>query len=627
MIKKITDSINNKLEKVLSKIGIRKLFVILLLSFGAVAGMIFLFATYKTMYQTVYDERVGKLKYMADFAMVVVNSQDHLVLKKKKTLKQAQKDTIEMFKKVRFENNDYIWINGYNGKMIYHPYKQLIGKNVKTFVDAKGNHFGQKFIDIVEEKGDGYVQYYWTKIDSAKDTVYPKVSYVIGYKDWNWIIGSGVYTDDINAKVIKSMINGVIPVFIAFWVMLSLFLYVVWATIVLPIEDLANKSLKLADNDLDVTVSSSNNNTELGKLYTAFNKFVDFFKEKKQNEEKLSLILDGIVDVLVTVNSRGLIQSANPAVERMFGYEPQEVIGMSFDNLTYPCLFGSGFDNLDEIIYDNGKYELRGVKKNKETFFIEVSITEVVYKYDNLFILLVRDITEQKEVEKLKTEFVSVVSHELRTPLTAIRASLGMVLSGIFPNINGKVKELLDIAHNNSLRLIDLINDILDIEKIAAGKMEFNFEQLEVFPLVKDTISINVPYADKYKVRYSVQSAIFDDTKINVDKNRFVQVLTNLLSNATKFSPEGGSVEVSLKKSDSQVRISVKDHGQGVPLEFRDKLFQQFTQADSSDARQKGGTGLGLNICKSLVEQMRGKISFESEIGKGTVFHIDFPIA
>ena len=420
------------------------------------------------------------------------------------------------------------------------------------------------------------------------------------------------------------MIVGILPVFGIFILMIFIFRYFLWATIVIPLEELANKSLRLADNDLTVTIPQGYKNTELEKLYRAFNTFVEFFKEKRNNEKKLSLILENITDVLVVTDISGKIQSANFAIEKVFGYNPSEVIGMDMDMLTSPKLFSGNPDDFVGIKYVNDKYELKGIKKTGEIFYIEVDLNEIQHNDEDFFILLISDITEQKEVERMKNEFVSIVSHELRTPLTSIRGSLGLLLSEAFPEVEGKVEKLINIAHNNSLRLIDLINDILDIEKIAAGKMEFKYEQINVQEIIEQIISINAPYADKFKVKYKFVNNLPKDTVLNLDKNRFIQVLTNLLSNATKFSPEGGEVLVLANINKNIVRISVKDNGNGIPEVFRDKIFSKFTQADSSDTRQKGGTGLGLNICKSLVEEMNGNISFETESDKGTVFHIDF---
>lgn len=235
-----------------------------------------------------------------------------------------------------------------------------------------------------------------------------------------------------------------------------------------------------------------------------------------------------------------------------------------------------------------------------------------------------RDITQSKVVERMKNEFISTVNHELRTPLTSIQGSLGLILSDSFGNIPQGVKELMNIANNNCARLVNLINDILDIEKIEAGKMDFKIESFAVLGLVEQAVEINTPYSKKFDVDLLIEN-VLSDVKINVDKDRFLQVMTNLLSNAVKFSPTKSKVFVCVDKNDKNIRISVKDTGTGIPEEFKKHVFKKFSQSDSSDTRKKEGTGLGLSICKAIVEKMGGHIGFDSKINEGTTFYFEFP--
>lgn len=626
MLNKIVDRFNTQLKSDLCRIGIRKLFILLLLFFGSIIISVFAVSRYKTIYSVIYKERTDRLHYVVDFATQIIGDENYLVSIHRKSLKQAQREVINVLKDVRFEKDDYFWISKDNGIMIYHPDKRFIGTDVTTFIDHNGYKFGRQMIEQPKKYGHAYVTYRWGKPAGDKRRVYSKVTYVEEFKPWGWIIGTGAYIDDIKLKVIEAMFEGLWPVAFAALLIVLLFRYIIWATVVTPIEELVDKSLRLANNDLTVTIPKVNGDTEIGKLYNAFNKFVEFFKEKRDNEQKLSLIHNNISDVLITANKDGVIQSVNPAIKEMFGYTPKQAIGMNVNSLTSPVIFGNTDGGFSNIKHSSGKYQILGIKKNEEFFHIEVDVNEFFFNSEDLIILLISDITTQKEVEKMKNEFVSVVSHELRTPLTAIRGSLGLLLSGVFPTVTGKVKDLLDVAHNNSLRLINLINDILDIEKIAAGKMEFSYEITDIAQIIEEAILMNKPYAERFKVHYKFVNNLAKCTLFNTDKNRFIQVLTNLLSNATKFSPENGEVVISATQRGNSVRISIKDNGHGIPEEFKSKIFSKFTQADSSDARQKGGTGLGLNICKTMVEVMHGEISFESEVGEGTVFYIDFPI-
>ncbi|MGC1172640.1 PAS domain S-box protein [Polaromonas sp.] len=240
------------------------------------------------------------------------------------------------------------------------------------------------------------------------------------------------------------------------------------------------------------------------------------------------------------------------------------------------------------------------------------------------FYALGTDVTELKRIDRMKNEFVSTVSHELRTPLTSIRGSLGLIAGGVAGELPEAVKTLVGIARNNCERLIRLINDILDIEKIESGKMHLDFQVVELKPLLVQVLAANEGFGAAQNV--SLQLRFPDqDLWLRVDSDRLAQVMTNLLSNAMKFSPPGGVVEVHVLQVGPGVRVEVRDHGPGIPEEFSKRIFQKFSQADSSDARGKGGTGLGLNISRAIVERLGGSIGFETGAGTGTTFYFELP--
>lgn len=241
-----------------------------------------------------------------------------------------------------------------------------------------------------------------------------------------------------------------------------------------------------------------------------------------------------------------------------------------------------------------------------------------------------QDITERKRVERIKSEFISTVSHELRTPLTSISAALAMMKGGTLGEFSAPVTKLLDIAYKNSVRLTHLINDLLDMDKLVAGKMHFDIQVHEVLPLVELALVNNQAYADQYHVNLTLQTGQHTNelgAHIQVDALRFQQVLANLLSNAIKFSPAGAVVTVAISEHQSRVRIAVIDQGPGISEQFHAHIFQKFSQVDSSDSRQKGGTGLGLAITLELVERMGGNIDFESSEGQGATFYVEFDCA
>jgi PAS domain S-box-containing protein len=241
-------------------------------------------------------------------------------------------------------------------------------------------------------------------------------------------------------------------------------------------------------------------------------------------------------------------------------------------------------------------------------------------------VMFTENITERKEVDRLKSEFISTVSHELRTPLTSIRGSLGLIAGSMADELPKNVNNLIDIAYKNCERLILLINDILDIDKIASGHMTFDMKLENLTVLVQQAVDANRAYGEKYKVTFMFISED-PDIMVNVDAIRLLQVLSNLLSNAAKFSPEGGRVMVRVLSKQELAQVTVQDFGPGISEKFQSQIFSKFSQADSSSSRKKDGTGLGLYISKQLMEHMNGEIGFNTEIGKGTTFWITLPKA
>jgi signal transduction histidine kinase len=241
-----------------------------------------------------------------------------------------------------------------------------------------------------------------------------------------------------------------------------------------------------------------------------------------------------------------------------------------------------------------------------------------------LFSAFVQDISRRKEMERMKNEFISTVSHELRTPMTAIYASLSLLESGVAGELAPDVQRLIGLSSKSCERLIRLINDVLDVEKIQSGLMQYDMQRQPLRPLVEQAIRDTEAFAGEMGVRFDFAPGA--DAQVLADADRIVQVSVNLLSNAAKFSPPQGTVDVALEVMDQVVRVTVTDRGAGVPQGFRERVFERFAQADGSDRRQKGGTGLGLNICRSIVQDHHGRIDFDSVPGR-TAFFFELPLA
>ena len=264
--------------------------------------------------------------------------------------------------------------------------------------------------------------------------------------------------------------------------------------------------------------------------------------------------------------------------------------------------------------------------KNGDPLHLEVSLQYIQPTGEPpRFISITKDTTERFKVEKAKSEFISIVSHELRTPLTSIKGALGLIQSGTIGELSNSLQNMVKIANNNTDRLIILINDILDMEKLGSGKMSFSMAPVNMTELLDGAIEVNKNYGLLHGVKFikKVNSA---DFLVWGDKIRLAQVLANLLSNAAKFSSSDNStVEVGLVRVGSDIRLSVKDHGIGIPKKAKATIFDRFSQVDTTDQRDKTGTGLGLNIVKAIVDEHGGNVYFEDNIGAGVTFYVDLP--
>jgi len=351
----------------------------------------------------------------------------------------------------------------------------------------------------------------------------------------------------------------------------------------------------------------------------------------RDSEARLRSVVDNIIDGIVTIDTSGVILSVNPAAAQIFGYDELDMVGHNVSTLM-PEPHRSSHDRYLANYLTTGipKFmgavrEVNGRRSNGRRFPMEVAVNEVSLGDERLFVGIVRDITQRKEMERLKGEFVSTVSHELRTPLTSIRGSLGLLAGGGGGKLPKQARELVEMADKNTARLINLVNDILDMEKIESGSMEFRFAPVDLKDLVEQGIEANRGYAEPFDVDFVIVEAPAGIV-VRGDADRLTQVLANLLSNAAKFSPRGGKVEIACARVGAVGRVSVSDRGPGIAREFHKDIFGKFTQADSSDARKVGGTGLGLNISKSIVEKHGGRIAFDTKVGAGTTFYFDIPI-
>lgn len=349
----------------------------------------------------------------------------------------------------------------------------------------------------------------------------------------------------------------------------------------------------------------------------------------RASERQYRLVVENVREVIFQCDTEGRWSFLNPAWENLLGYPVEESLGKSFLQYVCPEDHEKGtemFRRLRSGEADTVRDELRGVTRFRETRWYEVvavRLADASGEFTGTLGTFV-DITRRKEVERLKSDFVATVSHELRTPITSIKGALGLLAGGVGGVLPPQAQDLLDIARRNCERLGLLIDDLLDMEKIESGKMVFSLRALDLLPLVEQVVDGTSAYAGQFGVTFRIAGMI-PGARVKADPDRLAQVLTNLLSNAAKFSPRDTTVEVSLERREGKIRVAVRDQGPGVPVDFRPRIFERFAQADGSEARRKGGTGLGLSISRAIVERLGGLLDFESREGEGTTFYFELP--
>jgi len=366
------------------------------------------------------------------------------------------------------------------------------------------------------------------------------------------------------------------------------------------------------------------------RINLMYQREVEDNKHLADEKNRIDVVVNTIVDGIVTINAKGRILRVNHAVEGAFGYSARELIGQNV-RLLMPDPYRSNHDRFLSQYLATGtakiigkRRELEAVRKDGSRFPIELAVTEMAVAGERQFVGVIRDITDRKENDKLKNQFIATVSHELRTPLTSIQGSLGMIATGALGEVPPKIENMLSIATNNTRRLVNLVNDLLDLEKLDAGKMSFAFKDIPLSEVIGNSYYSNMPFAEEFGINLEVEGK-GRGLIVKADAKRLEQVITNLLSNAIKFSPKGSTVLLSFGGEGDVARVAVKDAGPGIADEFKGRIFAKFAQADGSDTRTKGGTGLGLSISKAIVEAHGGTIGFDSNPGAGSTFFFELP--
>jgi PAS domain S-box-containing protein len=371
-----------------------------------------------------------------------------------------------------------------------------------------------------------------------------------------------------------------------------------------------------------------------GELFIAIARDVT---ERREAEEELAnlqhrteRVLASVGDGIVGLDRTGCVMFANRAAAEMLLCAPDDLIGERFHDVAHhsrsdgsplaweespvhDTLFGgSAVREYDEVFW----------RRDGSSFSVEFVSTPLA-EADRIVgaVVAFRDVTERRAVDRMKDEFVSVVSHELRTPLTSIRGSLGLLAGGVYGTLPPEASEMLDLAVDNTDRLVRLVNDILDLERLRAGQVALELDVVDLTELAARAVA-GVASATPNGVQVRVSGS---PVRVRADADRVMQVVTNLVGNAIKFSDPDGVVDVRTSSVDGEGVLDVTDHGRGIPADLLERIFDRFQQVDASDAREKGGTGLGLAIARSIVEQHGGRIWATSTEGQGATFSVALP--
>jgi PAS domain S-box-containing protein len=350
----------------------------------------------------------------------------------------------------------------------------------------------------------------------------------------------------------------------------------------------------------------------------------------ESSEERLHLAITGTTDGLFDWNVTSGTFYFSPRFEAVLGYQANSLLPRytTFVDLINP----QDLNKFQEQVRDHFllktpiNTDLRLKTKTGASIWFNFRGTPTYDKTERAVRMtgFVADISVRNEIDVMKNEFISTVSHELRTPMTSIRGSLSLILGGKVGDCAPKIRDLLVIADRNCDRLLRLINDILDIEKIEAGEINFQLTRCDLGKVVQESVSHNQMYAAKSNIK--LLCFPIDDIYVMVDADRAQQVLTNLISNAVNFSKNGDTVTITMHRDKEWVRVNIIDQGPGITDKFKERIFQKFSQADSSATRESKGSGLGLSISKAIIEKLGGRMNFTTILGEGSTFFFELPI-
>ncbi len=390
---------------------------------------------------------------------------------------------------------------------------------------------------------------------------------------------------------------------------------------------LVDNTKKLAaDQPLNPPIKGDND--EIALLDRTFRTMAGALAEALRKERA---VIENAVEVICSLDGDSRIAGMNAACLKVWGYKPDELIGLRFSQLIYTDNIHETLEAVQAIISEQGEGTFENKIKHKDGSLIDMVWTAQWSNQEKTLFCVAHDVTERKKIENLKQDFVAMISHDLRTPLTSVQGFLDLLRANAYGSLSSSGKESLELAEMNIDRVVHLVNEILDIEKLESGMLTFEMETVDLNSVIIRSIESVTGFARQQQVAisYSGMSGQGAPTGANVhgDAERLTQVVVNLLSNAIKFSESGGEITVTIKLG-SQIEVDIVDRGRGVPKSQREAIFERFRQVEAADGSAKGGSGLGLAICRALIEEHGGTIGVDDgpgAEGKGSTFWFKLP--
>ncbi len=416
----------------------------------------------------------------------------------------------------------------------------------------------------------------------------------------------------------RQQLNQLLIIAITIDVFLTVILaFIFTRAITARVRIITDNSLRLANNKpLLPTMKGSD---ELAMLDQAFHEMAAALDETTKKERA---IIDNAADVIFSVNSKGTFTAVNPAAKNVFGYDPDELVGNKYVNLIAEESKEFTINEVKSLMEGNQSHPFETRMKRKDGSLVDVVWAPQWSQKQKSLFCVAHDVTARKAIDRLRQEVMQMVSHDLRTPLATIGNVLSILEDGRVGELPEKGHELVTMAQRNVERMLGLVNDLLEVEKMKAGMLKLELDDTELSDVFEEALHSVSSWAQEHKVRIEY---IPTTLSVFADESRLVQVLVNLLANAVKFSPSGKRVLLNASEAYDYIEVTVRDEGRGIPENQRELIFERFQQVRMTDGANHGGTGLGLAICKAIVERHGGTIRVESEEGLGSTFAFRIP--